>query len=106
MVKIKKNLKATQDKQKSYVEKDMTTRSFKVGENVPLKVEPKKSSLKLGRCIKLATIFCGPFEILYRFGLVAYMLAFPASMNLHNVFHVSFIQKNMCMILTMLLIGI
>jgi hypothetical protein len=76
MVKIKQNLKATQDRQKSYADKNMTTREFKVGEHVLLKVNPKKSSLKLGSCTKLAARFCGPFEILDRIGPVAYMLAF------------------------------
>jgi hypothetical protein len=41
VVKIKKNLKATQDRQKVYVDKNMTTREFKVGEHVLLKVKPK-----------------------------------------------------------------
>jgi hypothetical protein len=64
-----------------------------VGEHVLLKVEPKKISLKLGCCTKLATRFYGPFEILDRIGLVAYMLAFSASMNVHNVFHVCLLNK-------------
>jgi hypothetical protein len=64
MVKIKKNLKASQDRQKNYADKNMTTREFKAGENVLLKVNPKKKSLKLGSCTKLAAHFCGPFEIL------------------------------------------
>jgi hypothetical protein len=63
MVKIKQNLKATQDRQKSYAYKSMTTREFKVGEHVFLKVKPNKSSLKLDNYTKLTTIFCGPFEI-------------------------------------------
>ena len=54
-----------------------------------LKVNPKKSSLKLGSCTKLAARFCDSFEILDRIGPIAYMLAFPASMNVHNLFHVS-----------------
>ena len=33
------------------------------------------------------------FEILDRIGPIAYMLAFPASMNVHNVFHVSLLKK-------------
>jgi hypothetical protein len=41
----------------------------------------------------MAAKFCGPFEILDRIGLVAYMLALPASMNVHNVFHVSLLNK-------------
>jgi hypothetical protein len=62
-------------------------------EHVLLKVKPKKSSLKLGSCTKIATRFCGPFEILDRIGPVAYTLAFPASMNFHILFHVSLLKK-------------
>jgi hypothetical protein len=65
----------------------------KVGEHVLLKVKANRSSLKLGNCAKLAAIFCGPFEILERIGPVAYMLALPKSMNIHNVFHVSLLTK-------------
>jgi hypothetical protein len=93
MVRIKKNLKAAQDRQQIYADKNMTSREFKVGEHVILKVKPKKISLNLGSCTKLATRFCGPFEILDRIGPVAYMLALPASMNVHNVFHVSLLKK-------------
>jgi hypothetical protein len=93
VVKIKKNLKATQDRQKVYADKNMTVREFKVGEHVLLKVKPKKISLKLGSCTKMAARFRGPFEILDRIGLVAYILALPASMNVHNLFHVSLLKK-------------
>jgi hypothetical protein len=64
-----------------------------VGDHVFLKVKTKRSSLKLGSCAKLAKIFCGPFEILERIGPVAYMLALPTSMTVHNVFHVSLLKK-------------
>jgi hypothetical protein len=74
MVKIKQNLKAAQDKQKSYVDNNRKTREFKLGENVLLKVNPKKNSLKLGSCTKLTVKFHGPFEILDRIGPIAYML--------------------------------
>jgi hypothetical protein len=69
-------------------------------------MKPKKISLKLGSCTKLAAIFCGPFEILDRIGPAAYMLALHTSMNVYNVFHVSLLKKYVHMILTMLLIGI
>jgi hypothetical protein len=93
MIKIKKNLKASQDRQKIYADKNRTHRDFKVGDHVFLKVKANRSSLKLGICAKLAARFCGPFEILERIGPVAYMLALPASMTIHNVFHVSFLKK-------------
>jgi hypothetical protein len=93
VVKIKQNLKAAQDRHKVYVEKNNIARDFKVGEHVLLKVRPKKISLKLGICTKLAARFCGPFEILDRIGPIAYILSLPNSMNVHNVFHVSLLKK-------------
>jgi hypothetical protein len=92
MVKIKKNLKASRDRQKVYADKNRKTREFKVGEHVLLKVKPKKTSLKLRICTNLEARFRGPFEILDRIGPVAYMLALHASMNVHNIFHVSLLM--------------
>jgi hypothetical protein len=93
VVKIKQNLKAAQDRQKFYADKNMTAREFKVGEHVLLKVKTKKIPLKLGSCTKMAARFYGPFEILDRIGPVAYMLPLPTSMNVNNVFHVSLLKK-------------
>jgi hypothetical protein len=59
-----------------------------------LKLKANRSSLKLGSCAKLAAKFCGPFEILERIGLVAYIIALPTSMSIHNVFHVSLLKKD------------
>jgi hypothetical protein len=93
MIKIKHNLKAAQDRQKSYADSNITHREFKVGDHVFLKVKTNRSSLRLGSCAKLAARFFGPFEILERTGPVAYMLALPASMIVHTVFHVSLLKK-------------
>jgi ribosomal protein L21E len=41
MVKIKQNLKVAQDRQKVYEDKSRTTREFKVGDHVLLKVNPQ-----------------------------------------------------------------
>jgi hypothetical protein len=41
----------------------------------------------------LAARYCGPFEILEKIWLVAYILVFPTSMRVHNVFHVSLLNK-------------
>jgi hypothetical protein len=94
MVRTKQNLKASQDRQKIYADKNRKTREFKVVGHVLLKVNPNKISLKLGSCTKLVARFCGPFEILDRIGSVACMLALPTSMNVHNVFHVSLLNKH------------
>jgi hypothetical protein len=93
MMKIKHNLKVAQDKQKRYVDKGTTHKEFKVGDNVFLKVKANKSSLKLGDCSKIVACFYGPFEILERIGPVAYMLALPASMSIHNIFHISLLKR-------------
>ena len=93
MEKIRQNLKAAQDRQKSYADKHRAFREFQVGEHVFLKVKAKKSALKLGKCRKLAARYCGPFEILNRIGPVAYELALPSNIKAHNVFHVSLLKK-------------
>jgi hypothetical protein len=93
MLKIKQNLKDAQDRTKIYADKGKTHGDFKVGDHVFIKVKANKNSLKLGNFSKLAACFCGPFEILERIGNVAYMLAFPASMSMHNVFHVSLLKN-------------
>jgi hypothetical protein len=86
-------LKASQDRQKSYLDKNKTHREFKLGDHVFLKVKSNRSSLKPGNCSKLVARFCVPFEILERIGPVAYMLALPTSRTIHNVFHVSLLNK-------------
>jgi hypothetical protein len=93
MLKIKHNLKVSQDKNKIYANKGRTHMEFKVGDLVFLKVNTNRSSLKLGNCFKLATIYCGLFEILERIGPVAYMIALSAYMSIHNVFHVALLKK-------------
>jgi hypothetical protein len=68
-------------------------REFRVGDHVFLKVNAKKSLVKLGRCSKLAVHYCGPLETLEIIDHVAYMLALHASMHIHNMFHVSLLKK-------------
>jgi hypothetical protein len=93
MLNIKQNLKATQDKKKNYAHKGRTHEEFKVGDHVFLKVKANKSSLKLGNHSKLEARYCGPFEILERIGPISYMITMLASMTIHNLFHVSFLNK-------------
>ena len=44
-------------------------------------------------CAKLAPKYCGPFEILARVELLAYQLAFPPNLRIHNVFHIFILKK-------------
>ena len=86
-------MKVAQDRQKSYVDSKREHTEFCVGDHLYLRVKPKKSSLKLGSCKKLAPIFCGPFQVLERIRHVAYKLALPLHLNIHNIFHVSLLKK-------------
>jgi hypothetical protein len=64
-----------------------------VGDDVFLKVKANRSSLKFGNCSKLEARYCGPFEILKRIDTVAYMFLLSVSMSIHNLFHVSLLNK-------------
>ena len=70
-----KKIKAAQDKEKSYVDKKLTAKEYKVGEHVFLRVKSKKRSLRIGIYANIAPRYVGPFEILARIGHVAYQLA-------------------------------
>ena len=94
MIKRKKNLNAAQDSQKCYVDKNINERQFTVGDHVFLKVKPRKSSMNLGNCSKLATKYRGPLEILNKVEPVAYELALPSTMKVHNCFHLSLLKKS------------
>ncbi|XP_025661524.1 uncharacterized protein [Arachis hypogaea] len=67
---------------------------FELGEHVFLGVT---LATRIGRAIKIKKLnprFIGPFEILRRFGPVAYQVALPPHLsNLHDVFHVSQLCK-------------
>jgi hypothetical protein len=90
---IKQNLKVAHNRQKSYTDQNRTPREFKMEDHVYLRVRPKKSSLKMGACAKLAPRYCGTFEVLDRVGPIAYRLALPPTIKAHNVLHVSLLKK-------------
>ena len=58
-----------------------------------IKVRPKKISLRLGSCAKIAPRYYGPFEILSRIGQVTYQLALSPNLRVHNVFHIYVLKK-------------
>ena len=67
---------------------------FEVGDQVILKVMPKRGVVRFGKRGKLSPRFIGPFEILERMGTVSYRLTLPPSMSsVHEVFHVSMLRR-------------
>ena len=85
---IEQSLKRASDRQKSYADLHRSSHTFQIGDKVFLRVKPKRSSLKMGKCRKLSFRYCGPFEVLRRMGEQSYKLALPPQLHMHDVFHV------------------
>ena len=67
---------------------------FQVGEKVFLRVSPWKGIMRFGNKGKLSPHYIGPYEIIERVGPLAYKLALPPELTqIHNVFHVSMLQR-------------
>lgn len=65
--------------------------TFKVGDQVLLKVSAWKGLIKFGKCRRLSPRFIGPFKVLQKIGKQAYKLELPAKPEgIHNTFHVCF----------------
>jgi hypothetical protein len=91
---IRKNLRASQMRQKSYHEKVKAPRKFEVGNYVYLKVSPTKGVQCFGVKRKLAPRYIGPYEVTEMFGTVAYRIRLTDRLSaVHDVFHISQLKK-------------
>lgn len=90
---VRANLKVAQDRQKNFADRKRTFREYQVGEHVYVRIQARRSALQWNGGAKLAPRFCGPFQILARVGPVAYQLALPSHIRVHNVCHVSVLKK-------------
>ena len=90
---MQEKLKNALDRKKSRANLKRTPKEFQVGEHVFVKVKPINISFKLGRCAKLSPRYCKSLEILERVDPVAYQLALPPNLRIHNVFHISILKK-------------
>jgi hypothetical protein len=91
---VRENLKVTQSRQKSYVDRRWRDLSFEVGDFVYLKVSPMRGLRWFKVRGKLAPRFIGPFKILEQKGEATYWLELPPQLSVvHDVFHVSELKK-------------
>ncbi|XP_073037568.1 uncharacterized protein [Primulina eburnea] len=91
---VQQRLKAAQDRQAAYANKRRRPLEFQQGDRVFLKVSHFRGTMRFGMKEKLAPRYVGPYEILQRIGTLAYQLALPPSLSsIHDVFHVSMLQK-------------
>ena len=91
---IRKRLLTAQSRQKSYADRWRQPLESEVGDQVFLKVMPKRGVVRFDKRGKLVQMYIGPFEILERVSTVAYRLALPPSLScFHEVFHVSMLRK-------------
>lgn len=67
-------MRASQGKQRSYAYQRRCEVTFSVGDPVSLKVSSTKGKIRFGKKDKLNLKFISPFEVLKRFGHVAYEL--------------------------------
>eukprot|EP00253_Pinus_taeda_P005788 PITA_05788 len=93
MKRVRANLKAAQNRQKSFADRKRRFKEFQVGDHVYVRIQARKSTLQWSGCAKLAPRYCGTFQVLTKIGPVAYQLALPSHIWVHNVFHVLVLKK-------------
>ncbi|GKA21190.1 putative reverse transcriptase domain-containing protein [Tanacetum coccineum] len=78
---IQQRLQTTRDRQRSYANIRRKPLEFQVGDQVMLKVSPRKGVIQFGKQGKLNPRYIGPFKILKRVGPVAYKLELPKELR-------------------------
>ena len=90
---IRERLKVATYRQKSYADMRRKDIRYEIYEKVFLKVSPWKKVMRFGKNGKLS-LFIGPYEVIEKVGLVAYILALPPELEkIHNVFQVSMLRR-------------
>ena len=86
---LRENLQRAQSDQAKFKDKRTKPRAYKVGEKVYL----NGKNIRTKRNNKLEWKMFGPFEIIDVKGSQAYQLALPSHWKIHDVFHVSILER-------------
>ncbi|GJP59970.1 hypothetical protein CLOP_g17075 [Closterium sp. NIES-67] len=84
-------LQLSPQRQMSYADMKRWEFSFEVGDKVLLSTTNIR--LKIPGARKLFPRWIGPFKVIQHVGVVAYKLKLPDTLQIHNVFHVSLLNK-------------
>ncbi|GJW66480.1 hypothetical protein Tco_0120904 [Tanacetum coccineum] len=92
---IKQRMQAARDRQKSYPDLKHKPMEFQVGIKYMLTIFALgKCGCTFGKRGKFNPRYVRPFEVLEKFGEVAYKLKLPKELSrVHNIFHVSNLKK-------------
>ncbi|XP_055830829.1 uncharacterized protein LOC129899845 [Solanum dulcamara] len=91
---IQQHLVTAQSRQESYVYRLVRDASFVIYERVLLKVSPIKGVIRFRKKEKLSPRFNDPFEVLEKYGEVAYRLVLPLNPSVvYLVFYASMLKR-------------
>jgi ribosomal protein L21E len=91
---IQQQLLRAQQRMKSQADKKRVERSFDVGDEVFMKLQPYvQTSIARRSNQKLSYKYFGPYKIIQKVGAVAYKLQLPPESHIHPVVHVSLLKK-------------
>jgi len=91
---VRKRMKVSQDRRKSYADRRRRDIAFSVRDKVLVKVSPLRKVMRFITSRKLAPRFIRPYEIIEKVGILAYRVNLPLELaGLHKVFHVSYLRK-------------
>ncbi|KAK6163474.1 hypothetical protein DH2020_000338 [Rehmannia glutinosa] len=91
---VQEAMEKVKSRQKSYANKRRKDLEFEVGDEVFLRLSPRKGLINPKKGGKLSPRYVGPYKILQMIGKLAYRLELPAPYTgMHDVFHVSRLKK-------------